>query len=173
VPFRLWRNCLTASRASSPCTPHPALRATFPSRGRLETCRQPSRGQEGDIRSAGKFPARFGNGSEGAWSWVQLNPISPEPPPSPKKPFAPSRSHTGQSWEFPLSDASPAFCILFLEKVWPVPRRHEWKRATPQSALRAASSPLRRGAKEGWQHEEERTPHPLRGSSLRWHGSNL
>ena len=92
---------VTKSNGSAEPTPHPALRATFSSRRRLFSYPHPSRGYEGDIRSAGKFPRPVWERMKGAVSWASLNPITPEPPPPPKFPFAPAVPKPGNLGNFP------------------------------------------------------------------------
>ena len=88
----------------------------------------------GDIRSAGKSPARFGNGS-GARSRTSRQSKNPNPFTQVKPNCAP-RFQTGQSRGFPEATQSPAFCLLFLEKVGPVPRGHEYHAPRIRAKLR-------------------------------------
>ena len=136
--------------AASAATPHPALWATFPSRGRLFSCPHPSRGQEGDIRSAGKFPRPVWERMKGAVSRAQLNPITPEPPPSPKFPFAPAVPKPGNLGNFPERRVASFLHTFSRKSMTRSSSARVW--GIPPVTLPAADSPLHTGAKRAALH---------------------
>ena len=67
----------------------------------------------------GNSPPGLGTDQRARLSRTQRNAISPEPVPALKKPFAPSRSHTGQSREFPGATGRRLFAYFFQKKYDP------------------------------------------------------